>query len=148
VRRLVKQIDRLPVWLRLVGLSVATSALLMPTTAAFAAWATSGAGAAAGAATTMPSGAAPSGTPGTGSVTLTWSSVTLTDGAAVTGYVIKRYDSNGTSYVVNASCAGVVATTSCTEQTVPAGTWSYTDTPVAGSWTGGESARSAPVTVP
>jgi Flp pilus assembly protein TadG len=132
---------------RSVALAVAVIALLASPGAALAAWSASGAGTAAGAAATMPSGTAPSGTPGTGSVTLSWSSVNLSDGAPVTGYQITRYDGNGVSYAVSASCAGVVANTTCTEQAVPAGTWFYRDTPVVGGWTGGVSPLSAAITV-
>jgi hypothetical protein len=126
---------------------VATVALAVPSVA-WATWSSSGSGAASGAAATMPTGAAPGATAGTSSVALSWTAVTLSDGAPVTGYVITRYNQSGTSYTVNANCSGVVTTTSCTELSVPAGTWTYTDTPVVANWTGGESQRSAAVIVP
>ncbi|MEV7027939.1 hypothetical protein, partial [Kitasatospora sp. NPDC093558] len=68
---------------------------------------------------------------------------------AVEGYVIHRYDAtSGVSATVGPGCSGEVATTSCVEQNVPPGSWVYTDTPLQGGWTGPESPRSAPVTVP
>ena len=135
------------IWWRAMAVTATASALAASTPAALAAWTPSGSGRAAGAATAMPTGAAPSATAGVGSVALTWPAVKLSDGAPVAGYVITRYDVNGVAHAVNASCSGVVTTTSCTESSVPAGTWTYTDTPVTGSWTGGESPRSAPAAV-
>jgi hypothetical protein len=48
---------------------------------------------------------------------------------------------------VTASCSGT-GTITCTESSVPDGTWQYTDTPTyAANWVGTESAMSKPVTV-
>ena len=44
---------------------------------------------------------------------------------------------------MGSGCNGVVAATTCTEQSVPAGTWVYTETPVQLNWTGGASPDSA-----
>jgi hypothetical protein len=71
------------------------------------------------------------------------------NGTAVAGYTISRYNvSTGASATVNASCSGTVTSTTCTEDSVPAGTWAYADTPVQDHWTGGQSPESAPVLVP
>jgi hypothetical protein len=112
-----------------------------------AAWSPDGVGQAVGAATTMPTGGQPTGRAGTGSVTVVWPAATLANGAATAGYVINRYDAvNGSLAIVGAGCSGVITTTTCTEQSLPPGTWVYTDTPVLASWTGGQSPASAPIT--
>jgi hypothetical protein len=131
----------------LVGALVAGS-LLVPSDA-WAVWSASASGSGASAAAVMPTGATPSGSVGGTSVLVTWSAVALSNGTAVAGYVVNRYDATtDTKEVVGPGCSGVVATTSCTETSVPAGSWVYTDTPVEANWTGGESAKSATVTVP
>lgn len=122
---------------------------LAPAGDAWAAWTASGGGGAAGAATVMPIGVAPTGGAMGTSVTVTWPAAKLASGAAVAGYVVKRYSStNGTPATVGASCSGVITTTSCTESSVAAGSWVYTDTPVMVNWTGGESADSGVIVVP
>jgi hypothetical protein len=73
----------------------------------------------------------------------------LTNGNAVSGYVIKRY-SSGTGVVQTtlSGCAGTISGTSCTESGVPAGQWKYTVTPViATNWQGPESLASGVVTI-
>ena len=131
----------------MVGVIFAGS-LLVPTKV-WAVWSASGAGAAASAASVMPTGAAPTAAASGSSVLVSWSPVALSNGTNVAGYVVSRYDAaTGLSGSVGASCSGVVTTTSCTESSVPAGNWVYTDTPVQLSWTGGQSATSASVTVP
>lgn len=55
----------------------------------------------------------------------------LLDNKAVAGYVIDRFDAaSGIQATIGAGGSGTVATTTCTELNVPAGTWIYTDTPV------------------
>jgi hypothetical protein len=82
-------------------------------------------------------------------VTLDWSTATFPNGSAVAGYVINRLNTaTGLSGTVGAGCAGIVTTTTCTESSVPNGTWTYTDTPVQNNWTGGQSAASTPIAVP
>ncbi|HEY5230546.1 MAG TPA: LamG domain-containing protein [Galbitalea sp.] len=97
------------------------------------------------AATTVGAGATPTATPVGTTVNLTWAASTLANGSAVTGYIVKRY--NATTLVAQTiltSCTGVIATTSCTESSVPTGQWRYSITPVVGTnWTGAESALSA-----
>ncbi|QHK20423.1 hypothetical protein GU243_12540 [Pseudarthrobacter psychrotolerans] len=45
------------------------------------------------------------------------------------------------------TCAGTIATLSCSEAALPAGTWYYTVTPVLAAWVGPESARSVGVVI-
>jgi hypothetical protein len=131
---------------RLLAISLAIPLALAPASAAFAAWSAQGPGSAAGAATVMPTGTAPSGTVAGAAVTITWTAAKFANGTAVAGYVINRYDaSTGMPATVGAGCSGVVTTTTCTERSVPPGTWVYTDTPVQLTWTGGASPDSAPI---
>jgi hypothetical protein len=106
------------------------------TSPALAAWSTSGSGSAAGAASTMPPGAAPTASATGSTVSVRWPVARLANGAAVAGYVVKRYNAlNGALATVGGACAGVVTTTTCSESVGP-GSWIYTDTPVQLSWTG------------
>jgi hypothetical protein len=133
-------------WLMTGLLAVAVT--VAPASPAMAAWSLAGAASAAGAATVMPTGSTPTGSVRGASVTLDWSAVTFPSGAAVAGYVINRYSSvTGLPATVGSGCAGVITTTTCTETSVAAGIWKYTDTPVQANWTGEQSADSAPVTV-
>jgi hypothetical protein len=114
-----------------------------------AAWSPSGNGIAAGAALVMGSGTTPAATAGGTGIAVSWTAVTLPGGAAVDGYIVKRYDANtGAPQTVGAGCSGVVTSTRCLEQNVPSGSWLYTDTPVFAYWTGQESLPSSAVTVP
>jgi len=131
-------------WAAALGVPLA----LVSMTGAWAAWSTHGSGGAAGAATTMPAGAAPAGSAVGRSVTVSWPGAGFADSTPVSGYVVHRYDAaSHATGTVGAACAGVVGATTCTEQSVPPGTWVYTDVPVQGSWTGGQSPDSAPIVV-
>ena len=70
------------------------------------------------------------------------------NGAAVQGYRIQRYAQGSTTAIgPGAACSGTITVLTCAENAVPGGTWQYTVTPIQGSWTGAESAKSQPVTV-
>ncbi len=114
-----------------------------------ATWLTTGAGTGAGAATAMPTGTAPAGSASGATVSLSWTAAELGNGVAVAGYIVTRTNAaTGGPGTVGGTCAGIVTTTSCTDTSVPAGPWIYTDTPVQLSWTGGVSPTSATITVP
>lgn len=93
---------------------------------------------------TVQPGAQPAASAAKQDVTVSWPVSTTTGGAAVSGYTVSRYSSlnGGTAVAATGSCAGVIAALSCTEASVPNGTWYYTVTPVLGNWSGAESARS------
>lgn len=130
-----------------LGTLVAVAASAVFAGAAIAAWSTAGSGTAGASATTMPTGNTPSVSASGSSVSVRWTAATLAGGTAVAGYVIHRYDAaTGAPATVGAGCSGTVTTTTCTETSVPSGTWVYTDTPVQDSWTGAESPQSPPVT--
>ena len=82
-------------------------------------------------------------------VTVSWVASTLTNGQAVTGYQVKRYDSTTlTLQTILSSCTGTIIVTTCVENSVPTGSWRYAVTPVfAANWVGPESAKSTAVTV-
>src|SRR3954451_18623291 len=64
-------------------------------------------------------------------VTVSWTASTLSDGRAVSGYVIKRYDAgSGVVQTILSNCTGTVVALTCTENAVPNGSWKYTVTPV------------------
>lgn len=123
----------------LAVLSALVLAVILPA-GALAAWSAQGSGHAAGAAAVMPTGNAPTAVLSGSDIVVTWPAATFANGTPVAGYVIHRYDANtGAPATVGAGCSGVVTTTTCTENNVPAGSWVYTDTPVQQNWTGGES---------
>ncbi|WP_353951324.1 hypothetical protein V6K52_17050 [Knoellia sp. S7-12] len=82
-------------------------------------------------------------------VRVTWAESTVSNGASVDGYLIKRYDAATLSpQIVGSGCAGTLFLASCLESGVPAGNWVYSVTPVlATNWRGLESVKSSPVTV-
>jgi hypothetical protein len=142
--------SRLPAPLKLLGLMATAAALtLLPSVSAMAAWSVAGSGSAAGAAAVMPTGLAPTASATGTQVALRWPAVTLSSGAAVSGYVVVRINTiNGSSVAAGGTCAGTVTTTTCTDSPTPSGAWAYADTPVQASWTGGQSPPSNTVTVP
>lgn len=81
-----------------------------------------------------------------GEVVVSWSAATL-GSSTVKSYTVMRY-SGSTAQAVTGACAGAVVNIGCVELNVPAGTWTYTVTPVLSgtSWVGVESSASAPVT--
>lgn len=129
-----------------VGVTVAP--LLAHLAPAGAAWTASGAGTATGAATVMPAGAAPTAALSGTTATVTWTAATFPNGTPVAGYTVQRINAiNGAPATVGGTCSGVVTTTSCSES-VPSGSWVYTDTPVQLTWTGSVSPASNTITVP
>jgi hypothetical protein len=128
---------------------VVALAMLLTFGAAWSYWATTATGTGAATAATVGPGAQPSASVADGTVTVTWPATTLSNGDAVDGYVVTRYDGNATEpQTTLSSCAGTVTATTCAEADVPAGSWTYTVTPLVGqSWRGAESPRSDAVAV-
>jgi hypothetical protein len=121
---------------------------MTPGSPATAAWSASGTGSASGAATVMPIGLAPTANAASDVVTVQWAAAVFPSGTPVAGYVVSRTNTlTGTKTAAGGTCAGVVAATTCADGPVPAGSWSYSDTPVQMSWTGGASPPSASVVV-
>ncbi|MDQ1603667.1 MAG: hypothetical protein QOE01_1512 [Actinomycetota bacterium] len=140
----------------LVTAVVLLAALLTPAGAAVAAWSMSGAAARtyaradALALTAITPTAQLSGT----DVTVNWTQNTFRAQflgvRTYGGYRVNRYSAGGTLQTIGAGCAGVTsggaASLSCTETSVPGGTWTYGITPVLGNWIGTESPRASVVT--
>jgi hypothetical protein len=122
------------------------------TAAAWAYWtasATSGSTGAAAAAI-VNQGATPTATAAAGrKVTVNWGASTLSNGRAVDGYIVKRYDAGtGSLQTTLTGCAGTITATSCVETGVPAGQWKYSVTPVfSTNWRGAEGVKSGAATV-
>jgi hypothetical protein len=113
----------------------------------FPATSASGGGGASSAAS-VGAGATPAVAHAAQSVTVSWTASTLSNGHAVDGYVIKRYDSGGNAQTIGSGCTGTITGLTCTETAVPVGQWQYTVTPVIGAgWHGSESAKSTVVTI-
>jgi hypothetical protein len=79
-------------------------------------------------------------------VTLSWSATTLSGGTPAAAYTVRRFDMSSAAQTVLDACVTVTATT-CVENNVPTGTWTYSVQARMGSWTGAESATSAEITV-
>jgi hypothetical protein len=126
-------------------------AFALTTGVAWAYWgASSGPGGnGASAATTVNQGAIPTASAVGQAVTVGWAASSLSNGHAVSGYVVKRY-SSGTliPQTILSACTGTVAALSCVESSVPVGSWVYSVTPVfATNWLGAESLNSSTVWV-
>jgi hypothetical protein len=114
---------------------------------ALATWSTNGSGSAGSAALAIPAGNVPTARASGNVVVVSWPAADFVGGAAVEGYVLQRYDAaTGAAATVGPSCNMIVTNTTCTETNVPNGTWTYTDTPVQGSWVGAQSPPSSAVT--
>jgi hypothetical protein len=128
-------------------LAIAVLAIALPTTAT-ASWQGSGLGTGYSRARTMPTANQPTASISNRDVTVSWAASSFSGGGNVSGYTVKRYDTNGQSQSIGSACAGTVSGLTCTENGVPGGTWKYTVTPKQGNnWTGTESAQSASAAV-
>ena len=124
---------------------IALTLMAAPMGSAMAFWSASAGGAGTGTTDRVNPGSQPSTTPGAAeSVSLQWAAGSTAAGHALTGYRVNRYASatSGTAVAATGGCTGIVATTQCTEQSVPPGTWYYEIIPVLNSWTGAAGPRS------
>ena len=130
------------------GLAViAVAGAMCVASPALAAWSTGGSGAATAGSPTMPTGATPTATVDGSQVTVSWPAAMFPNGTPVAGYVVNRFSATGVLQTIGSGCSGVVTTLTCTELSVPAGTWTYTDTPEQSNWRGAASAMSSSVQV-
>ncbi|MDJ0347941.1 LamG domain-containing protein [Cryobacterium sp. PH29-G1] len=138
---------------RLVRRLAALPLLILFLWASGAAWAYWSVGSVAGSSGTSAAGIVNAGPIPTASisgssVTVSWAASKLSNGTAVSGYTLKRYNSAGTTAQSMSSCSARITSTSCTETAVPDGSWTYKITPVfQTNWTGVESAASAVIVV-
>jgi hypothetical protein len=84
-------------------------------------------------------GATPTASSAGTTLTISWAASTLSNGVAVSGYTVNRYDdATKTQQTSVTACTG--AATTCTENSVPQGSWVYRVTPMfATNWHGPES---------
>lgn len=76
-------------------------------------------------------------------ITVDWDPSTLSNGTAVSGYVVTRYDQSGVAQSTTGGCAGTLTASVCTENDVADGLWTYAVTPRFGvNWVGETSPRS------
>src|SRR5256885_3814632 len=132
---------------RPILLGAAAAAVLGGAIVAYAFFTATGSGSSSASASTVGAGQQPTASASGSSVTVSWGQATLANGTPVAAYSIKRYDANGVAQTVNAGCSGTLAALTCTETSVPSGTWTYSDTPLQNSWHGAESPKSAQVVV-
>ncbi|MFI4990098.1 MAG: beta strand repeat-containing protein [Solirubrobacterales bacterium] len=118
-------------------------AVLVASTAAWAYWAGKSSGSASGHVGTLSAPTISSATPGGGTVTLNWTTVTPPAGDTVSYYVSR--DGGGASGACPSS-ATPGTQTSCTDTGVSTGSHSYTVTAVWRSWTAKSESASAQVT--
>ena len=132
---------------------VAATVIAGTAATAWAFWTTNAAAGSHGAATaaTILQGATPSATLTSirREVAISWGASTLSNGAPVDGYTVKRYPAGGGIGAISpiGTCSGTVASLGCAEDDVPPGGWKYAITPVLGSWKGAESLLSGIVSV-
>jgi hypothetical protein len=111
-------------------------ALAVATPIAFAAWLSSGSGAALVTATSVNQGHPPVATRGSGLVTLAWTASTLASGAPVSGYTVLRHDGATTT----TACTTTSPTLTCNDLAPIGKTVTYGVVPTVGAhWTGQES---------
>ncbi|MEU0095670.1 Ig-like domain-containing protein [Kribbella sp. NPDC006257] len=117
---------------RLLLLLATTVVLLTATGVALAFWTTSGAGTGSALTGTLaaPTNVTAVATPGSGTVSITWTASTQ-----ATGYYVSRVGTNSTSAACGTSPAQPVTATSCNDLAVADGTYHYTVTAVRVSWT-------------
>lgn len=131
--------------LLIVAIVLAAAALALQAAGAQAAWrGPQVAGSGASAAQQLPAGPQPTVAAGSlaRSVDVSWSAVA--GAPAGSRYRVVRTPSAGGTAVV--ACADV-ATTSCTESTVPSGAWRYAVQLLLSSWSGATGTTSAPITI-
>ena len=133
---------------RSLPLILVAAAVAFPGGAA-AAWVLQSSGSGAALAKTLSAGNAPAGAVTGHKVKVTWTASSYTNGGvAAAGYIIRRYNaSTGVVQTILSACTGTIVGLTCTESSVPSGTWQYTVTPATGNWRGPESPKSAVVSV-
>jgi len=136
---------------RFTALGVVLGISLAGSFAASVAWAFWTAGTLPGStivvAASVGAGNTPTASATTNTVTLTWAASTLSTSEAVSGYIVKRYDTATlTAQTIGSGCSGTITALTCTETAVPAGQWRYSVTPTySTNWLGAESAKSVSV---
>lgn len=142
---------------RVLTIPLLAFVLLVIVPLASAYWTDSGGGSGTASTATMPAGPTPTVSASGTTVTVSFTQVQVVGMNlglyGLGGYQIKRYPAVAGAGVSPAAgtCAalvtGAAGTLSCTETGTPRGDWKHTVTPILGSWTGAESAKSATVVI-
>src|SRR3954464_6597695 len=135
-----------PALAALVGGIALLGAALCPS-ASEASWSASGSGSGSAKAKSMPAGNTPTASVSGRNVTVSWTASSFSGGGAVSGYVVKRYNTSNQLQTILSACSGTISALTCTENAVPAGSWRYTVTAKHSNWTGTESAMSSTAVV-
>jgi hypothetical protein len=123
---------------------------------ALAAWTSAATGSASGKAQQLASGAQPTLSVSGQQVTVSWNQISVLGSRVGAlsggGYTVTRYATGSSTPITPAAgCAGTqsgsAAQLSCTESSVPEGSWRYTVTPLLRNWRGSESALSTSAVV-
>ncbi len=131
---------------RIAATMLAALIALAGSVAAWAYWPTIGAGTGAGSVGTLnpPTGVAASSVPGSGAVSVSWTASAVGTGAvAPQGYYITRTAGTTTTAACGTSPSSPAAGTSCSDTSVPDGTYTYRVTAVYHTWTAGGATSSA-----
>jgi hypothetical protein len=129
---------------RRVRILAVLAAALLGTTAAWAYWVAPSSGNGSGHVGTLAAPSIAAATPGSGTVTLSWATVTAPGNGAVSYYVTRDGGAAAGNCPVSASPSGV---TSCTDSGLAGGTHTYTVTALYRSWSARSAEASANVTV-
>lgn len=137
-------------WIRLTRLAPLTVVVSLASGVAWAYWTAGsvpGGNGASAVATVNPVATPPTASAAGDAVTVSWDATTLSTGTPVAGYIVKRYDAGTLALqAILPACTATISATTCIENSIPAGSWRYSVTPVfATNWQGAESAKSETV---
>ena len=129
-----------------IAFAVVAGFVALTTGIAFAFWTTTGSGTATASTGTLnpPTGTHLSNTAGSGTVNISWTAPGA--GATPSGYKVSRTATGGSPVSVCGTGTTLVTVTSCSDTSVPDGTYTYVVTSILGGWTAAGSAA-GPVTV-
>jgi hypothetical protein len=127
---------------RILTLALSLAALLGITAGAWAYWTTQGTGNAAASVATLSAPANVSATSSASSVLVNWTGSTLSNGTAAQGYYVTRTNTSNSQSTAacGSSASSLVSGTSCSDTSVPNGTYTYTVVAVYRSWTAASTA--------
>jgi hypothetical protein len=111
---------------RAVGVALLASAVFVacPARQAGAEFLATGTGPASATAQSVPESVPPVAIVSGREVSLSWTATTLTGGTPAESYIVRRYDASNVTQAVLAGC-DTVTSTSCVENNVPIGAWTY-----------------------
>ena len=129
-----------------IAIAMVAGFVALTTGIAFAYWSATGSGTATASTGTLnaPTGTSASSTAGSGTVSISWTAPV--GGAAPSGYRVSRTPTGGSPVSACGTATTPVTNTSCSDTSVPDGTYTYVVTSILGGWTA-PGAPSSQVTV-